>query len=195
MEINVLQRPVGKQDQYIAAFGGLTAFEFNQDDTVRVEPLRIPPHALAELENRLILFFTGIYREAPSILGDQVKRSLAGDKDMLENLDAIKALGRKIKSELERGNTNAFGELMGEHWAIKQKRSPEISNPRINGLYDLGMQHGAIGGKLIGAGGGGFLLFYTHDPEKLRNAMTSTGLMEVPFRFDHQGSTVVTRSE
>ena len=191
LEIEVLKRPVGKQDQYIAAFGGLTAFEFNPDDTVRVEPLRIPPDALQELEDKLFMVFTGTYREAPAILSDQVRRSSAGDKDMLENLHAIKALGRRIKSELEQGNTHAFGEIMREHWAIKQKRSPEISNPRINELYDLGVQNGAVGGKLIGAGGGGFLLFYAEDPEKLRSATASAELTEVPFRFDHRGSVVM----
>ena len=191
LEIEVLKRPVGKQDQYIAAFGGLTAFEFNRDDTVRAEPLRIPPHALKELEDRLLMFFTGTYREAPSILGDQVKRSVSGDTQMLENLHAIKALGRKIKSALERGDARAFGEIMGEHWAVKQRRSPEISNSRINALYGIGIRNGAVGGKLIGAGGGGFLLFYAEDPEKLRSAMATERLEEVPFRFDHQGSVVM----
>lgn len=193
IEIDLLGSPVGKQDQYIAAFGGLTVFEFNSDESVRVSPLAISGSALHELEERLLLFFTGFSRSASSILGDQDKKTKENDKGMLANLDSIKQMGREIQSKLERGDIEAFGRLMHEHWETKRQRSTGMSNAAIDMWYSLARDNGAIGGKLVGAGAGGFLLLLADDPARLRTAMTDAGLQEVRFNFDLDGSTVLTR--
>jgi D-glycero-alpha-D-manno-heptose-7-phosphate kinase len=193
IEMEILQQPVGKQDQYIASFGGVTAFDFRADDTVAVESVKIPRDTLFDLEDRLLMFFTGYSREATSILGDQQKRSLGRDQAMLDNLHNIKALGREIKRHLEKGNTREYGRLMHEHWLIKQKRSGGMSNPCIDELYNIGIKNGALGGKLVGAGGGGFLMFYADDRSSLRRAMSAAGLTEMRFQFDYEGSVVHAR--
>jgi D-glycero-alpha-D-manno-heptose-7-phosphate kinase len=194
IEMDVLCQPVGKQDQYIAAFGGLTGFEFRPDGSVRVESLRIQQEAVFELEDRLLMFFTGVSREAASILQDQDKRSAECDERMLENLHSVKALGLQIKAELEKGNLCEYGRLLNEHWHIKQKRSSGMSNSRINELYELGIKSGALGGKLVGAGGGGFLMFYAEDKNRLRRAMREAGLREMRFQFDFEGTKLMAHS-
>ena len=194
IEIDLLGEPVGKQDQFIAAYGGLTNLEFHRDGSVKATPLTIPTNTLADLESNLLLFFTGYSRSAGSILKDQAQKSVAGDAEMRRNLDETRALGRQIQYELEAGNASSFGYLMNEHWHRKRKRSMGMSNPRIDELYELGMSHGAIGGKLVGAGAGGFLMFYAEQPQTLRNKFRDLGLEEVRFRFDHDGTTLLTRS-
>lgn len=194
IEIEKLGEPVGKQDQFIAAYGGVSNLEFDVDGTVRVTPLKLSAHTLADLESNLLLFFTGYSRSAGSILKDQAQKSSDGDAEMRKNLDETKALGIQIKNELLSGNAHVFGELMNEHWQRKRRRSVGMSNPRIDELYDVGMSNGAIGGKLVGAGAGGFLMFYAEQPQMLRNKFRSLGLEEVPFRFDHDGTTLLTRS-
>jgi len=193
IEMELLGQPVGKQDQYIAAFGGLTAFEFGQDDSVRVAPLALTTDTLLDLETHLLLFFTGYSREAASILSDQKARSEDGDEAMLANLDVVKDLGRDIQRALEDGDTIGFAKYMHEHWLAKQERSRGMSNPAIDRWYDLAQANGAIGGKLVGAGAGGFLLLYAEDPAAVRRALGGEGLAEVRIRFDHDGSTVLTR--
>lgn len=193
IEIDVLGQPVGKQDQYIAAFGGLTCFEFQPDDRVTVTPLAISTATLHDLEEHLLLFFTGYARSAADILSDQNTRSERGDTTMLESLRFTEELGRRIKAALECGDTGSFADLMQEHWEYKRARSTGMSNESIDRWYDLGRANGARGGKLVGAGAGGFLLFYADDPAQLRRAMTAEGLREVRFFFDHDGSTVVVR--
>jgi D-glycero-alpha-D-manno-heptose-7-phosphate kinase len=193
IEIDRLQRPVGKQDQYIAAFGGLTCFDFEPEGRVRVSPLMISTETLHDLEEHLLMFFTGYSRGADQMLGDQRKRSEQGEDEMLDNLRYIKGIGRQIKLSLEQGDIIRFAELMDEHWQHKKKRSEGMSNDRINEWYDIGMDSGAIGGKLVGAGAGGFLLFYAKDQDSLRMAMSEQGLSEVRFSFDHDGSTVIVR--
>jgi D-glycero-alpha-D-manno-heptose-7-phosphate kinase len=193
IEIDVLRHPIGKQDQYIASYGGITCFEFRPDDGVKVSPLAISNQTLTDLEENLLLFFTGYSRAAPDILIDQDKRTSDGDAAMIENLHYVKALGIDIKQALERGDTHQFGRLMHQHWEMKRKRSSNMSNGDINRWYEVGRDAGAIGGKMVGAGGGGFLLFYTTDRTRLRAAMAKEGLMEVPFRFDHDGSTTIMR--
>ncbi|HEY8206768.1 MAG TPA: hypothetical protein VIG99_04755, partial [Myxococcaceae bacterium] len=143
--------------------------------------------ALNDLEDNLLLFFTGYSRSASAVLADQKAKTEKDDKSMLENLNFIMELGLSIKTTLEKGNTRGFGELMHEHWLHKQKRSDGISSPQINAWYDLARQNGAVGGKLVGAGGGGFLLFYASDRAALRAAMATAGLEEVRFTFDHEG--------
>jgi D-glycero-alpha-D-manno-heptose-7-phosphate kinase len=193
IEIDVLQEPVGKQDQYIAAFGGLTCLEFHSDDRVTVTPLQVSQDTLHQLEERLLLFFTGYSRSAGSILADQHTRSQDGDEEMLANLEETKALGRRIRTALEAGEPEVFGALMHEHWERKRARSQGMTNDRIDEWYRLGRDSGAIGGKLVGAGTGGFLMFYAEDPTRLRKAFAEESLQETRFTFDLDGSTVVVR--
>lgn len=193
IEIDVLGRSVGKQDQYIAAFGGITCFEYQPDGTVHVSPLSISNATLHDLEDHLLMFFTGYAREADAVLADQKIRSEKGDEQMLDNLHEIKRIGRDVKVALESGDTHRFAELMDEHWQLKRNRSEGMSNTVIDDWYDLARANGAVGGKLVGAGGGGFLLFYSTEPMRLRAAMTDTGLSEVRFGFDHDGSIVLLR--
>ncbi len=191
IEIEKLKEPIGKQDQYIAAYGGLTCFNFNKDDSVESTPLKISSDTLFDLEDNLLLFFTGFSRSAGNILQDQKIRSEKSDKDMLKNLHVIKELGLQSKKALEDGNPKLFGEIMHEHWENKRIRSKDISNPQIDKWYELGRKNGALGGKLVGAGGGGFLMFYADDRNRLKHAMTHAGLEEVRFRFDFEGTKVV----
>ena len=191
IEIEKLGEPIGKQDQYIAAYGGLTSFTFNLDGSVIAEPLLISTETLHDLEDNLLLFFTGISRSASSILSDQDKKSKSKDSSMIDNLHFIKDLGYRSRDALLAGETNKFGELMHEHWEHKRSRSQGMTNEFINTAYETAMTNGAIGGKLVGAGGGGFLMFYANDKTKLRNAMKELGLDEVRFQFDFEGTKVI----
>lgn len=191
IEIDRLLEPIGKQDQYIAAYGGLTCFTFNPDDSVEVQPLQISVDTKFDLEDNLLLFFTGFSRSAGSILKDQNSRTKESDGDMLANLHFVKELGLKSKDLLEAGKTADFGALMHDHWEHKKRRSGGMSNPKIDEWYELGMKNGAIGGKLVGAGGGGFLLFYAVERNRLRHAMAAAGLEEVRFNFDFEGTKVL----
>jgi D-glycero-alpha-D-manno-heptose-7-phosphate kinase len=193
IEMNVLRQPVGKQDQYIAAFGGLSCFEFKTDGTVEVTPLAISNATLLDLEHNLLMFFTGYSRNAVEVLDDQKQRSVEGDSTMIENLHFTKQLGLTAKEFLEAGKTRCYGELLREHWKHKRERSRGMSNECIDHWHSVGMANGAVGGKLVGAGGGGYLLFYAEDPMRLRRAMANEGLSELRFRFDHDGSTVLVR--
>ncbi len=191
IEIDRLGEPIGKQDQFIAAHGGITCLTFHRDDRVSVEPLRISPATLYDLEDNLLLFFTGFERAAGRILKDQQQRSLAGEAEMLRNLDEVKLLGLRSREALEQGDLVRFGGLLHEQWEHKKRRSDGTSNPQIDHWYSLARNNGAIGGKLVGAGGGGFLMFYAADRSGLRRAMAEAGLEEVRFRFDFEGTKVV----
>jgi D-glycero-alpha-D-manno-heptose-7-phosphate kinase len=191
IEIDRLREPIGKQDQYIAAYGGMTCFTFYKDGTVDAVPLKIKMETLYDLEDHLLLFFTGFSRSAGSILKDQNTRTKQSDQEMLQNLHFVKDIGLRSKKALEAGNVILFGELMHEHWEHKKKRSGGMSNPQIDEWYEAGLKNGAVGGKLVGAGGGGFLLFYTTDRNRLRQAMSRIGLEEVRFRFDFEGTKVL----
>ena len=191
IEIDRLHEPIGKQDQYIAAYGGVTCFEFHPDGSVSAQPLSIGMDTLFELEDNLLLFFTGFSRSAGSLLQDQKTRSEEADPAMIENLHYVKDLGYRSQRALESGRCDEFGALMHEHWEHKKRRSRGMSNPRIDEWYELGRSSGAIGGKLVGAGGGGFLLFYAEDRKRLRQAMNHAGLDEVRFRFDFEGTKVL----
>ncbi len=191
IEIDRLGEPIGKQDQYIASYGGLTCFTFHKDDRVTAEPLRVSIDTMFDLEDNLLLFFTGYCRSAGDILKDQQVRSQKNDEAMLRNLHYVKDLGYRSKEALEAGKVVQFGELMHEHWEHKKRRSGGMSNPKIDEWYALGMKSGAVGGKLVGAGGGGFLMFCAADRNKLRHAMSKAGLEEVRFRFDFEGTKVV----
>jgi D-glycero-alpha-D-manno-heptose-7-phosphate kinase len=191
IEIDKLREPIGKQDQYIAAFGGLTCFTFRRDGQVDAVPLTINEETRHELEDNLLLFFTGFSRSASEILKDQDQRTARQDKAMIDNLHYVKDLGLRSKKALEAGDLVGFGELMHEHWENKRKRSGGMSNKYIDHWYDLARANGAVGGKLIGAGGGGFLMFYADDKTKLRCAMGKAGLIEIRFRFDFEGTKVI----
>jgi D-glycero-alpha-D-manno-heptose-7-phosphate kinase len=193
IEIERLGRPVGKQDQYVAAFGGLKTYTFHPDGTVEVAPLQLSAETFHDLEENLLMFFTGYSRAADQVLEEQRSRSTAGDTTMIDNLHFVKELGLRSKATLEQGDVPGFAALMHEHWEHKKKRSTSMSNTSINRWYEVGRDNGAIGGKLVGAGAGGFLLFYTREPRTLRAAMKGEGLAEVRFTFDSDGSVVLVR--
>lgn len=193
IEIDRLGEPIGKQDQYIASVGGITAFTFNPDGKVDYRSVQLSSETRDNLEDNLLLFFTGFSRSASNILRDQHERSKKDDTAMLENLHATKQLGFDSLAALESGNLEGFADLMNEHWQRKQKRSDGMSNSQINTWYEMAMKNGAMGGKLIGAGGGGFLMFYAQDKTRLRSVLRGAGLREVRFRFDFQGSSVMIR--
>lgn len=191
IEIDRLKEPIGKQDQYIASYGGITCFQFNADDSVAAAPLKVNMDTIRDLEDNLMLFFTGYERQAGAILQDQQQRSARSDPAMLQNLHYVKEMAFQSQQALAGGDCAAFGEIMHTHWEHKKKRSQGMSNPQIDAWYELGRKNGAIGGKLVGAGGGGFLMFYAEDHKRLRRAMTGAGLEEVRFRFDFEGTKVL----
>jgi len=188
IELNRLKEPIGKQDQYISAYGGITCFDFSKDGKVEAHPLKISKDTLDDLTDNLLLFFTGYSRSASSILKEQDQKSKAADKEMIDNLHVVKDIGLQSRVCLENGDITEFSRLMDVHWNLKKKRSGNMSNPKISEWYELAKKHGALGGKLIGAGGGGFLMFYADDKLRLRKSMTSEGLKEVRFTFDFEGT-------
>ncbi len=191
IEIDLLKESIGKQDQYIAAFGGLTCFQFLPNDHVEVSPLKVDTETLYNLEDNLLLFFTSYSRSASSILKDQDDRSMSRDQSMIDNLHFIKDLGWQSKEALEAGDLHRFAELMNVHWEWKRRRSAGMTNADVDSWYNLAMENGAMGGKLIGAGGGGFMMFYTEDKTRLRHAMNQVGVKEVRFRFDFEGTKTI----
>ena len=188
IELGRLKEPIGKQDQYIAAYGGLTCFKFLPGGKVEAWPLKASEETRDNLEDNLLLFFTGYSRSASGILKEQDQKSKQDDKGMIENLHFVKDLGLQSQRALEKGDLREFARLMDVHWQRKKQRSGGMSNSDINKWYDLAMANGALGGKLIGAGGGGFLMFYAEDKARLRQAMRQAGLREVRFRFDFEGT-------
>lgn len=194
IELDRLGEPIGKQDQYIAAIGGITAFEYRRDGTIAYRPCKISDDTLFNLEDNLLLFFTGYSRSASTILKDQNDRSKQNDRAMLDNLHFTKELGYRSLEALESGQLEEFARLMDVHWQRKKARTVGMSNAQINDWYDHAMAHGALGGKLIGAGGGGFLMFYAGDKARLRQAMREKGLKEVRFRFDFEGTKIVAQN-
>src|SRR5881392_1649980 len=191
IELEKLGEPIGKQDQYISAYGGITSFRFMPDGRVEAAPLKISSETLFNLEDNLLLFFTGYSRSASSILKEQDDRSKQRDQGMVDNLHFVKELGYQSKEALESGDLVRFAELMKVHWEHKKKRSGSMSNGRIDEWYELALASGALGGKLIGAGGGGFLMFYAEDKPRLRDAMRERGLTEVRFRFEPEGTKIL----
>lgn len=198
LEIEKLKSPIGKQDQYIAAVGGISQFEIDKTGKVTASPFSLSDDIRVELEENLLLFFTGYSRSASSILKEQDDKTKiesqggsSAQKSMIENLHFVQELAYQMKTALERGQLNEFASLMNVHWEFKKKRTEKMTNTVIDDLYALAMANGALGGKLIGAGGGGFLMFLAEDKRKLRKAMSQAGLKEVPFRFDKLGAQVV----
>jgi D-glycero-alpha-D-manno-heptose-7-phosphate kinase len=191
IELEKLREPIGKQDQYISAYGGIASFRFLPDGRVEAAPLKISEETLFNLEDNLLLFFTGYSRSASAILKEQDDKSKQADPGMIENLHFIKDLGKRSQKALEAGELKEFAELMDVHWQRKKERSRGMSNEEIDAWYDCAMANGALGGKVIGAGGGGFLMFYADDKVKLRHAMREKGLTEVRFRFDFEGTKIL----
>lgn len=188
IELEMLKEPIGKQDQYIAAYGGLTCFQFMSDGKVQATPLKISEETRYNLEDNLLLFFTGYSRSASSILKEQDDQSKQSNQTMIDNLHYVKEMGLRSQKAFEQGNLHQFAALMNEHWHHKKKRSGAMSNSQIDEWYELALKNGALGGKLIGAGGGGFLMFYAEDKPKLRHVLREAGLQEIRFRFDFEGS-------
>ena len=193
IEIEILGEPIGKQDQYMAAFGGLTCLTFDKNGDVIVEPLRISSEALDQLEGNILMFFTGKERSASEILSEQDKKCNEDDPEMTRNLHQIKEIGLDTRKYLEGGHVDMLGELLHSHWEIKKNRSRNISDPFVDECYEIARKNGAAGGKLIGAGGGGFLMFYcenNHKPQ-LIEAMQEMGLKWERFHFDFDGSKIM----
>jgi D-glycero-alpha-D-manno-heptose-7-phosphate kinase len=191
LEIERLQEPVGKQDQYIAAIGGISAFEFRPDDRVHIRSVPMAADVRARLEENLLLFYTGVRRSASEELRALDQGVAVPDSGMTQNLDEVKDVGRITEAALEAGDLSAFGELLTQQWRLKLHRAPTPVHRQVDGWLRDGIEAGALGGKLVGAGGGGFLLYYAENKADLRAAMASLGLTEVSFGIDYLGSTVV----
>jgi D-glycero-alpha-D-manno-heptose-7-phosphate kinase len=191
IEINRLKEPIGKQDQYIAAYGGITCFQYCPNGTVTARPLKISQETRDNLEDNLLLFFTGYSRSASTVLKEQDDKSRAMDTATIDNLHFVKDLALQSQAVLEDGDMKEFARLMHVHWEHKKQRSTIMSNRHINEWYECGMTNGALGGKLIGAGGGGFLMFYSEDKPRLRRAMRDCRLPEVRFSFSFEGTTIL----
>ncbi len=193
LEMVRLGEPIGKQDQYIAAYGNVTAFTFDKDGTVHVEPVPVRDEVLDELQNNLLIMYSGIERPANVVLSEQGKRVKKADSATLEGMHRIKEIGHEVYRLLVDGNTDRYGELLHEHWMRKRKLASKMTDDRIDDYYETARKAGAIGGKLMGAGGGGFFMFYTR-PENKRNvyeAMVKRGLKPLRFRFDLDGARIV----
>lgn len=194
IEVEILGEPIGKQDQYIAAFGGITCLEIDRDGKVTATPLALSDHVLHELESNLVFFYTGIRRSASDVLGGQSVAVSAGAQDVTQAMHTIKEIGRAIKSALEKGDARHFGELMHDHWETKKRLSSKVSGDGIDRWYEIARENGALGGKVMGAGGGGFFVFYCENgKEKLavRNALAAEGLKEMRVALDFEGSKIV----
>lgn len=192
IELEVLKKPIGKQDQYMASFGGLTALDIKQDGTVSVTRLELDMDLLEALEHNILMFYTNEMRDATAILKKQDEAMKTKDRTVVKSLREIKDIGLEIRAAISQGNLRYFGELLDVHWQAKKQLSEAISNPQIDAWYELAKQNGAIGGKISGAGGGGFLMLYCEENKaRLREKMRGAGLRELKFRFDFEGSKVV----
>ena len=193
IEIDILGEPIGKQDQYLGAFGGVTCLDIDREGKVTVSPLSLPDDTLELLESNILLFYTGIKRSASEVLRDQSDASRQNDERVNNALHTIKEIGKQIKVALESGNLRLFGELLDAHWETKKKLSDKVTVEQIDRWYEVGKRNGALGGKLMGAGGGGFLMFYceNEDKRRLRGAMAAEGLRQMRFHIDFEGSKVL----
>jgi len=193
VEVGRAGQPAGKHDHYLAAFGGLTCLEIDPTGKVEVASLQISTHTMEELRNSMLLFFTGIERESFDILSQQEDDTKNGNRQVIDSLHEVKRIGYEVKAALEEGDLDRFGHLLDEHWQMKKKRSDKMSNPNIDRWYDAAMESGSLGGKILGAGGGGFLMFFcpAENRWQLRESMASEGLREMNFQFDMEGVKVL----
>lgn len=189
IEIEELENPIGKQDQYAAAFGGLNYISFHKDDTVTVEPIITKKETIQRLQDNLVMLYTGITHDANVILAEQ-KKNIVSQTDKTENLMHMCELAGDMKNALENNDLSNFGEILHESWIRKREMAGGITSPKIDELYDAAIRNGALGGKLLGAGGGGFLLFYC-PKEQQKTLIEQMQLKLFPFRFEHDGSSVV----
>lgn len=195
IEIDRLGEPIGKQDQYMAALGGLNCLTFAKDGTVSSEPLRIDDKTRATLEENILLFFTGRTRSASAILREQAARLETRERTMVDSFHFEIENAARSRAALEAGDLPLYGRLLSAHWDRKRKRTSAISTPEIDRLYKVGLLNGAIGGKLVGAGGGGFLMFCAGDGARLRRAMRNEKLVEMRFRFDSEGTRLLSNEQ
>jgi D-glycero-alpha-D-manno-heptose-7-phosphate kinase len=193
IEIDVLKEPIGKQDQFIAAYGGVSGFHFHPDGSVEVEPIPIRPEVLDELESNLLIFYSGVERQAASVLSQQVEQITSNRDETVERMHRIKALGHEVRRLLVNGDIDTYGELLHEHWMNKRKLASNMTDPTIDAHYEAARAAGAIGGKLMGAGGGGFFMFYTAPADRRRvyAALSARGLTPMRFRFEASGARIV----
>jgi D-glycero-alpha-D-manno-heptose-7-phosphate kinase len=192
LEINRLGKPIGKQDQYMAAFGGLKVLEIDREGRVKVRNAQIEDSILDELNQNLLMFYTNSSRNADKILSEQSRGARDDKKNVIENLHGIKEIGYKILEAAESGNITDIGLLFDKHWKYKKSMSAEISNSGLDEVYEYALQNGALGGKVTGAGGGGFFVFYVEkDHAKFREAMKRSNLLEMKYRFEGDGATVL----
>jgi D-glycero-alpha-D-manno-heptose-7-phosphate kinase len=192
IEIDILKEPIGKQDQYAAAMGGINCYEFKKDNSVIVQPLMIADETLQRFYNHILIFSTGVSRNASQILLSQDQKTKAGSSEMIDNLHYCKELGVMSKKMLETGDLESYGHLLDQHWQHKKKRSNQMSSSDIDRWYAIATKKGsALGGKLIGAGGGGFLMFYATDPTLLRNVLEPEGLVELKYGIDYEGTKIL----
>lgn len=189
---NVLGKNIGKQDEYAAAFGGLNYIIFHADGGTVVEPMKLPPAVLQGLQDRLMLFFTGAAHHSWTILKEQEASTRQGGA-AVDALHEVKELGLQMRDALQQENLHCLGELLHQGWMAKRRISSKISDARIDGLYSLALERGAVGGKITGAGGGGFLLLYCEheDQQSVREAMQEQGIQEMIFAFDMQGAQAI----
>lgn len=187
IEIDILGKPIGVQDQYIAAYGGLRFLRFHTSGSVTAESICLSPMASRDLETNTLLFFTGITRKSASILTEQK----ANTRERTAVLRDMKQIAYTARTELENGNVDALGELLDESWQLKKQLASKISNPDINELYETAIRAGAIGGKISGAGGGGFLLLYCKPEHQKSVRAALSHLKELPFRLEKDGSKVI----
>jgi D-glycero-alpha-D-manno-heptose-7-phosphate kinase len=191
IEMDVLGEPIGKMDQYMAALGGLTCLTFARDGTVSSEPLRVDEETRAAVEDSILLFFTGVTRSASDVLRDQMARLDNKEPTMVDAIHFEMDNAVESRSALEAGDLPLYGSLLSAHWDRKRKRASAVTTPEIDRLYELGLRNGALGGKLVGAGGGGFLMFCAEERAILRRAMRQEGLVEMRFHFDNTGTSVL----
>ena len=191
IEITKLKEPVGKQDQYASTFGGLRSYNFLKSGEVIIKNIKIKKKKLINFKNSLSMYYTGILRDSYDILKTQDIKSKRMNKEMLINLDMIKEMGFNTKYILEKGNIEEYGYLLNDHWKTKKKRSPNMTSKFINKLYDYGLKNGATGGKLIGAGGGGFLLFFSNNVKELDAAFNKINIKKMNFDFEFDGAKIL----
>tara|TARA_Y100000590_G_C15732275_1_gene1017442 strand:+ start:2482 stop:3465 length:984 start_codon:yes stop_codon:yes gene_type:complete len=193
IEMNILNEPSGKQDPYAASLGGIKNFKINNKGVVKAEELSLDPDFRKEFEESLILFFTGYARSSGKILGQHKTKILKKDKEMIKNLDFVKSIALETIKAFKNKSISDYASLMNEHWQYKLKRSKNMSSSNINDLIKFGLKNDALGAKLIGAGGGGFVMFITNNKKKLRNKIKRFKLSELDVKFEYDGTTIISR--
>jgi D-glycero-alpha-D-manno-heptose-7-phosphate kinase len=192
LEIDILKKPIGKQDQYMAAFGGLTVLNIDKDGRVDVKKANVSQETADDLNNNLLMFYTNTQRDANHILAELNTGAASDRKNVVESMHYIKEIGHKVLAAVESGNITDVGLLFDKHWEYKKKISAKMSNPRFDEIYAVAKQNGALGGKISGAGGGGFFVFYVEkNHSRFRQTMKTIGLREMRYRFDVEGTKVL----